>query len=345
MSTDDSNIQLPIPLDSTASVDLDNPAVRAAIDAYKLDIQTHSLAENTITAYEDDWQNFCRWCDRVGIVVATLRDAESVERALLLYATYHLYRPEKPLTPSTVGRRLTGIRAVMLRKGLPHPAWPRRDSALGAALRLAERQLHPQVAKATAISESLIRQMAHACDPTTYAGKRDRALLLVGFCGAFRRSEIVRLELRDLRFEAEGLVIHLRYSKTDQSGHGRDVYLPFGRHHETCPVRSTQRWIEARGDWPGPLFTRTRDRPDITDEMLNTATVDAVVKRYVRKVGAPGHYSAHSLRSGLATSAARAGASLLWIQRQTGHRSTQSVEGYIQAGTGFQHNVMRYLDL
>jgi integrase len=173
--------------------------------------------------------------------------------------------------------------------------------------------------------------------PTTRVGLRDRALLLLGFAGAFRRSELVSLDVADLEFARAGLIVTLRKSKTDQEGNSRRLGIPFGSSETTCPVRSVQAWLEAALITSGPVFRPLDVFDRVQPERLSDKAVARIVKRRAKAVGLdPARYAGHSLRAGLATSAAAAGASERVIMSQTGHRSADMVRRYIREGALFR---------
>ena len=192
-------------------------------------------------------------------------------------------------------------------------------------------------AKAATLIED-IRGMVAAL-PAGLLGKRDRALLLVGFAGAFRRSELVGLDREDLQFTRDGLVLTLRRSKTDQEGQHRKVAVPYGSSPETCPVRALQAWLDAVGGSTGIVFRRLNRHGHILPGRLSDKAVARAVKTYAAAAGLDAaNYSGHSLRAGLATSAAIGGASERSIMAQTGHRSTTMVRRYIREGSLFREN-------
>jgi integrase len=139
----------------------------------------------------------------------------------------------------------------------------------------------------------------------------NRALLLVGFAGAFRRSEVVRLRLEDLAFSDAGIIVTLRKSKTDQEAEGREVGLPWGQHSETCPVRALRRWLDIAAIEQGYVFRRIdRHTGKPLEDPVSGYWVARVVQAAVQAAGGdPALYAGHSLRSGLATAAAERGAS------------------------------------
>ena len=160
---------------------------------------------------------------------------------------------------------------------------------------------------------------------------RDRALLLLGFAGAFRRSELVALDVADLDFSSAGLAITLRRSKTDQEGPSRRVGIPYGSSAATCPVRSLQAWLETARITGGAVFRSLDSFQRLQPKRLSDKAVTRIVKRRAAAVGLdPSRYAGNSLRARLATSAAAGGASERAITAQTGHRSADMLRRYIE---------------
>ncbi|MGZ5950265.1 MAG: site-specific integrase [Isosphaeraceae bacterium] len=185
-----------------------------------------------------------------------------------------------------------------------------------------------------------------ACCPQTLAGRRDKAILLVGFCGAFRRSDLVNLDIEDLAKADEGLVLMVRKGKTDQKRQGRKIGIPYGKDPLTCPVRALCEWIAEAQITSGPLFRAVtkfgRPRPT----RLCDRVVAEIVKKYCKQIGKRVPlFSGHSLRAGFATSAAIAGASERSIQKQTGHASVNVLRRYIREAEMFRDNALSKLDL
>jgi integrase len=194
-----------------------------------------------------------------------------------------------------------------------------------------------QLGKAPALVDDLKLMLSKL--PDTRVGLRDRALLLLGFAGAFRRSELVGLDVADLEFARARLIVTLRKSKTDQEGRSRRLGIPFGSSEQTCPVRSLQAWLEAARITEGPVFRSLDLFQRVQQARLSDKAVALIVKRRAKAVGLdPARYAGHSLRAGLATSAAAAGASERVIMSQTGHRSADTVRRYIREGSLFQSN-------
>lgn len=199
--------------------------------------------------------------------------------------------------------------------------------------------------QAAPITVPLLRRMITALPPGP-AGARDAALLLVGFAGALRRSELVALDVSDLEHRDEGTVIVVRRSKTDQEAAGRQVGIPYGSNSASCPVRNLKAWLELASITDGPLFRPVDRHGRIGATRLSAAGANRIVQRAIRRTGTdPQPYSAHSLRSGLATAAAEAGISERAIMSQTGHRSLVVARGYIRSGSLFRDNAAANIGL
>ncbi len=168
--------------------------------------------------------------------------------------------------------------------------------------------------------------------PDRLIGTRDRALLLLGFAGAFRRSELAGLDIEDLAFCDDGVKVTLRRSKTDQEGLGRVVGIPFSIDPAMCPVRAVRAWLNGAPVIAGPVFREVSRYGQVGPTRLANRVVGSVVKRGGTAVGLDASKLAgHSLRAGYATSAAEAGKPVFAIQQQTGHKSVAMVSRYVRA--------------
>lgn len=162
---------------------------------------------------------------------------------------------------------------------------------------------------------------------------------MLGFAGAFRRSERVGLDVADLEFVQQGLIVTLKRSKTDQEAQGRKIGIPLGSNLDTCPVRAVEAWLEKSGIESGPLFRGMNRHGQLQPERLSDKAVVRTIKNAAEAAGLdPARYAGHSLRAGLATTAASAGASERSIMKQTGHKSVQMVRKYIREGSLFLEN-------
>jgi len=171
-------------------------------------------------------------------------------------------------------------------------------------------------------------------------GLRDKALILVGFFGALRRSELVGLNIEDVEFVPEGAILTIRKSKTDQEGRGREVAIGYAKRPELCPVRGLQSYMATLGRNTGPLFVSMR-KSQYTQSRLSTDAVARIVKDYADRLGLdPRRFGGHSLRAGFATTAALLGATEDEIALQTGHKSMTVLRGYIRRASLFERNAM-----
>lgn len=283
-----------------------------------------SRALETRRAYRHQWSNFTAWCEAQGIEALPAQGA-----TVALYATHM----------AGLGRKVSGIEQALAAITAAHKAAgypnPRDTPQVAAVIGGIRREIGTAQDQKAPVLVGDLRAMVEQL-PDTLHGARNRALLLVGFAGAFRRSELVALDFEDLAFTAEGVVVTIRRSKTDQEGAGRKVAVPFGSDVATCPVRSLKAWLELAGIVAGPVF-RSVDRHGRIGQRLHGADVARTVKRVAKAAGLdPSRFSGHSLRAGLATSAAKAGKSERSIMKTTGHRSTAMVRRYIRDANLFE---------
>lgn len=285
-----------------------------------------SKAENTLRGYQSDWRDFCAWCEG-----HSLCPLPSTPETVAAYVAECAAR----LKVGSVQRRLNAIAEAHKALELDSPT----HSAIVANTMKGIRRTKgtAPVQKAAALTDD-IRAMVDAADGGLI-GARDRALILLGFAGAFRRSELVGVDFEDCAFTKDGLTIALRRSKTDQDGAGRRVGIPYGANPETCPVRVIQDWLEQAQVSGGPLFRPVNRHGQVQTGRLSGIDVARIVKKLAERAGLDAaKYAGHSLRAGHATAAAIAGASERSIMRQTGHRSVQMVRRYIRDGNLFREN-------
>lgn len=285
-----------------------------------------SKAESTLRGYRTDWREFCQWCK-----------AHDVCRLPALPQSVAAYIAECAgrLKVGSIQRRLNAIAEAHKVVGLESPT---HSPMVANTMKGIRRVKGTAPLQKTAALTDDIRTMVEAAD-AGLIGARDRALILLGFAGAFRRSELVALATNDLHFSRDGLTIALRRSKTDQDGAGRKVGIPYGANPDTCPVRVVQAWMELAAITSGPLFRSLSRHGRIQSAPLAPLDVARVVKKLAQRAGLdPAKYAGHSLRAGHATAAAVAGASERSIMNQTGHRSVQMVRRYIRDGSLFRDN-------
>ena len=282
-------------------------------------------ARNTLRGYKADWQDFAAWCNKEEHRLPFLPATPSI---VALYIT-HLAASRKA---STIQRRLTAISRVHEMAGEMSPA-SMRHAVVSEALKGIRRTIGTaQKGKSPLLTLDLQKILVHL--PDGVRGVRDRALLLVGFAGAFRRSELAALDLDQVRFNADGLVIRLQRSKTNQEGEDEPVAIPFGSHPETCPVRALKKWIEEAPIPEGALFRAVNRHGQPSNDRLHADSIGGIVKRAAKAAGyGVEEFAGHSLRAGLATQAAANGVSERLIMKQTRHRSLDTLRRYIRDGT------------
>ncbi len=285
-----------------------------------------SKADSTLRGYKSDWKHFCGWCAWHGVCPLPA-SAEIVAAYIAEYA--------RILRVGSIRRRLNAIAEAHKAAELESPTYA---GLVRNTLKGVMRVMGTAAAQKTPALTEDIRAMVEASS-ADLIGLRDRALILLGFAGAFRRAELVGLDLTDLEFSRDGLTVTLRRSKTDQYGQGRKVGIPYGSNPETCPVRVVQAWIEQVTLTSGPVFRSVNRHGQLLPGRLAGMDVARVVKKLAKRAGLdPAKYAGHSLRAGHATSAAIAGASERSIMKQTGHRSVQTARKYIRDGNLFREN-------
>jgi site-specific recombinase XerD len=294
----------------------------------------NARSRNTIRGYSSDWKQFERWCGERAInALPATPDSIAV----------YLSDRAGVLKTSTLEHHLSAIAKAHKAAGYASPI---KDNVFICETLKGIKRVHGMapVQKAPVLTDDLRVMLRHI--PAGILGVRDRALLLVGFCGAFRRSELVSLDCSDLAFTPEGLRVTLRRSKTDQEGRGRSIAIPFASNAQTCPVRALRAWLEASGITEGAVFRPVNRHGRISSFRLSDKSIAVKVKRYVSAAGLdPVLYSGHSLRAGLVTSAARAGVPERIIMQTTGHRSIDMVLKYVRQANAFQENAMNALGL
>jgi site-specific recombinase XerD len=278
-----------------------------------------AIAPATRRAYQGDLKDFFSWGGCVPCPPDTV--AEYIASRALIHS------------PFTIARRVVGISRAHTSLDLPDPSKSDLVRAVLRGLRRSEGK--PQRQVAPVLREDLFLMLDQM---RGIKGTRDRALLLVGFAAALRRSELVGVNVEDLLFCKEGVLVNLPRSKTDQVGDGRKIAIPFGR-TSACPVKAVIRWMEVAAINTGAVFRSINKAGVVSPSRLTDQSVALIVKDYARALGLPADaYSGHSLRAGLVTSAAKAGVSLVKIQQQTGHRSVSMLTRYIRDAQVFENN-------
>jgi len=288
-------------------------------------IMQASKAANTERAYGSAWRAFKRWCKAAG-----RRALPASEETCLLWATDLLDQGRRI---ATVRVKLSGLAARHAGEGLPSPFGVRCRLFLSNSQRIKREK--PRRKKAVTVEH--LRSVL-AAPLVSALDSRNLAIFVLGFALGWRRSELSSLDLSDLLVDRRGVVVTLGRSKTDQSGvRGRVVAIP-RTPNPTCPVAALEAWLNVRGAFRGPLFTQMRYGL-VSRERLGDRAICTVIQQMLSRIGEdPREYGAHSLRAGMITAAAEAGATEFAIMQRSGHRSVATVIDYIRPVDGFRRD-------
>jgi len=298
---------------------------------------SHSRSHNTKRSYRASWTVFCDWCNEnrlealpatIGTVAFFVSDMADTRK----YSTLESY-----MAAISVAHKMAGY-------DTPCRA---RDEPLSSVLQgiknqhgTAREKVAPLMAKEiSAIGDYINTALYNAGDKDRLALLRDKAILLMGFTGAMRRSEIVAVEVQNIRYTDEGMVIWLARSKGDQEGKGQEIPVVYQQKH--CPVRAVRAWIDEGGISSGYVFRRIDRHGNIGsgEKPMRGGSVADIVKRYASAAGVNEKAVAgHSLRRGLATQLGRNGEPMHILMRHTRHKTEKVAREYIEAGTQFSQD-------
>ena len=309
-----------LPVESVHRVDTLPAEASTLVHEY----QRASKAPATVRAYKSDAVLFNRWCRRHGL--------EALPASPEAVAAFLVAEAEASRSASTVGRRCAAISYAHRLAGYADPT---DNEAVRAAMKGIRRRVGVAPRQKTAATADIVALLLR-CTPNTLTGKRDRALLALGFAGAFRRSELAALDVADLVDHAEGLRVTVRRSKTDQEGRGTEKAIPHGR--LIRPVALVREWLDAASITEGPVFRPVSRSGNVRQGgRLSTQAIADILKRYVHAAGLDATaFGAHSLRAGFVTSAAERGVDLAKIMEVSGHRDPRTVVGYIRRANAFK---------
>ena len=296
-----------------------------------------SKANNTLRAYKSDFKDFGAFCAKHGF------DSLPTEPKIVsLYLTYL----SKNSKISTLRRRLVSIGMVHKLKGhyldTKHPIIIENLMVIKRVKGSIQKGKKPILinhlkAIINVINKEKIEEIKKA---------RDKAIILVGFGGGFRRTELISIDCEDLEFVAEGVKITIKKSKTDQFGEGMIKGLPYFANETYCPVAHLKKWIKISNIKDGPIFRRFTKGCSLTSNRLTDQSVVLLIKSYLELAGIENkNYSGHSLRSGFATVSAESGADERSIMAMTGHKTTQMVRRYIREANIFKNNALNKIKI
>lgn len=290
-----------------------------------------SKSENTIDAYESDWSDFVDWCNynHVEYFPATSETIVNYINDLADYAK-----------ANTISRRISAISENYNASGMAlNPCInPLVKNALRGIRRLKGTFQQGKTPILLEDLEDIFEAMSHLEVPDIQI-MRDKAILLIGFMGAFRRSEIAALTVEHLNFSQQGLEIFVASSKADQEGHGAIVAIPYIPNSQFCAVTAMRNWLDYAKIKDGPVFRGFTKTMGLRKTAISDKSIADIVKKYVTLIGLdPNMYGAHSLRHGFATTAASYGVEERNIMRQTRHHSVNMVRRYINEANKFVDN-------
>lgn len=285
-----------------------------------------SKADATRRAYARDAAAFASWCAAKGLSFMPAQPST--------VGLYLAHLAEEGRKVSTIERALAAIGGEQRAHGF---AWAKAHPAIRGVMAGIRRKVGiAPLRKAPVMGDQLARLVGTL--GVDHAGLRDRALLTLGWFGAFRRSEIVALDVADVRFVVEGVIVTVRRSKTDQERRGVEKGIPYAGNAALCPVRAVRAWIDAATLSAGPIFRAIDRHGNVAAERMSDRSVARIVQRAAVDAGIEEDVAGHSLRAGFATTAAARGKSLDAIMRQTGHRSERVARTYIRHATMFVEN-------
>ncbi|MCZ7862859.1 site-specific integrase [Agrobacterium salinitolerans] len=302
------------------------PGIEAASDLSNaaLDYGRAALSSNTMRAYRRDWQDFQGWCAD--------RGRSHLPANAATVANYASFLADAGKKVPTIARKLAAIRFFHRGAGLDNPT---DNAGVAAILKGIRRTVGTAARQKAPATVDVIHAMMARINAESLQGKRDRALLLLGFAGAFRRSELVAITVEDLTFSDEGVDVFLPKSKTDQEAKGQSVAILNGK--ALKPADRLKEWLQAAGITSGPIFRRFKRGDRVTEETLTDQAVALIVKKYADAAGLDvANLSGHSLRAGFVTSAAENRASISRIMEVTRHRDPRTVETYVRRADRFK---------
>ena len=285
-------------------------------------------ADNTKRAYKTDLKYFRTWCMENGQV-----EMPASAATLAAYVS-HLADTHKW---ASINRKLAAISKLHELNNLDLPT---KDKGFRAVMEGIRRTNGVRQKQAPAFKMKELKSILRGIDTSTNAGLRDKCLILLGFAGAYRRSELVSLNMEDVQFSDDGAIISLSKSKTNQYGESEEKAFFYSPEAEFCPIRTLKHWIGRLEHSTGPLFVRVRKGDKITEERLNDMTVYETIKKYFGE-----RYSAHSLRASFITIAKINGADDSEIMRQSKHKTSMMIQRYTRIEDIKEHNAATKLGL
>jgi site-specific recombinase XerD len=286
-------------------------------------------AANTVRAYAGDWARFSAWCQT--------HQLEALPASVEALAGFLTELAETGKKVATIQRHAAAIAKAHELAGLDSPT---ADKKVKVLLKGIAREKKTRVKQAAAFTLATFKRTIKSIDVTTPIGLRNRALLLLGFTGAFRRSELAALNIEDLVFDEEGLIVSLSHSKTNQLGQAEEKAIFYSPDPALCPIRSLQAWLRVLERGEGCVFVSLRKNQQLTSRRLTTKYINLITQHYLGS-----GYTAHSLRASFVTVSKLNGADDSKVMNQTKHKTSAMIRRYTRLDNVRQHNSAKELGL
>ncbi len=296
-----------------------------------------SKSDSSRRTYSFAWTKFLSWCNENGYSIGV----QPTELLVGLFLTQ--MAKDRTLKPSSINTYLAGIKHFLLEKHqieLDHPEI--RKAMKGIRVDMRDIKKTKKSALLVDHLKAIIEPMQDSSDISDI---RDKALILIGFCGAFRRSELVGIKVEHIEFDLEGITITIPWSKTDQEGKGQQIQISTGKYPTTCPVTALKNWLEVSEIDSGPVFRAIDRHGNIKSKKMSDKAVSLILKIRASGLFNENTISGHSLRRGLVTSAIQSEVAETIIMRQTRHKSTNTLKEYYDEQKDYRNNVTSKLDL
>lgn len=286
-------------------------------------------AANTVRAYAGDWKRFSAWC--------ALHQLDSLPAPVEALVGFLTELADAGKKYATIERHAAAIAKAHELAGVESPT---ADKKIKVLLKGIAREIKTRQKQAPAFSLDSFKRTIRSIDVSVPAGLRNRALLLLGFTGAFRRSELEALNIEDLAFDDDGLVVTLPQSKTNQLGQAEEKAIFYSPDSALCPIRCLQAWLRILGRNEGPVFVSLRKNNQVTARRMTTKYTNLIVQQYL---GAK--FTAHSLRASFVTVSKLNGADDSKVMNQTKHKTSAMIRRYTRLDNVRQHNSAKELGL
>jgi len=297
----------------------------AKLDELIRDYMKKALSPSTVKFYGIDLRIFSQWCESM--------ELQTLPATPDTVARFLAQQTSSGIKPATLTRRLAAIRMAHEANGFANPTQHKGVKAVFKGIKREKGTAQDKKAPLTA--ERMTAMITHC--PNTLTGLRDKALLLLGFAGAFRRSELVALMVNDIERTPEGIKIKIRKSKTDQEGQGQVIAIPNGTNFRVVDVLTT--WLNTANITEGALFRSIKKGGALQPTALTSRSVANIVKQYAGLAGLTvDDFSGHSLRAGFITSGAEAGADLFKLMEVSRHTHPKTVMGYVRNAKLFDNH-------